>query len=122
MTALEEWFPLANGGHANAQFNLGVMYRNGKGVLQDDFKAAKWFRLAAEQGVVDAQFNLGFAYNRGEGVPKGYVQAHLWWSLAAANGDEEARERRDILAKRMIPADISEAQRLAREWLEEHGQ
>ena len=80
----------------------------------------KWYRLAAEQGLADAQFNLGIRYYNGQGVPQDYVQAHLWWNLAAAQGDEEARENRDIIAAKMTPAQIEEAQRLAREWLAAH--
>ena len=33
--ALKEWRPLAAQGNANAQNNLGVMYENGEGVVQD---------------------------------------------------------------------------------------
>ncbi len=45
-----EWRKKAETGDANAQFNLGVMYDNGMGVPKDDAEAAKWYRLAAEQG------------------------------------------------------------------------
>ncbi|MFP6777946.1 MAG: hypothetical protein VCB06_06185 [Alphaproteobacteria bacterium] len=40
-TALEEWRPLADQGHARAQFNLGVMYDNGYGVPENDAESAK---------------------------------------------------------------------------------
>ncbi len=40
----------AERGHADAQFNLGVMYNNGEGVPEDDIEAVKWYRKAAEQG------------------------------------------------------------------------
>ena len=48
VTALREWRPLAEQGHAKAQFNLGVMYKKGMGVAQDYSQAAKWYRRAAE--------------------------------------------------------------------------
>ena len=51
-TALQEWNPLAKQGDANAQFNLGQMYRRGQGVVQNNKTAVKWYRLAAEQGNV----------------------------------------------------------------------
>ncbi len=35
-------------GDAIAQVNLGVMYRDGRAVPQDDAEAARWFRLAAD--------------------------------------------------------------------------
>ncbi len=55
-TALRLLRPLAEQGDAAAQNNLGVISANGRGVPQDDAEAAKWFRLAAEQGLVEAQF------------------------------------------------------------------
>ena len=41
-----------------AQYNLGLMYDNGDGVPEDNEKAVKWYRLAAERGVVAAQARL----------------------------------------------------------------
>ena len=49
-TALKEWNPLADQGHAGAQYNLGIMYANGYGVPEDDAEAVRWYRLAADQG------------------------------------------------------------------------
>ena len=50
----------AEQGDADAQTVLGAMYYQGRGVTQDDAEAARWLRLAADQGDVIAQFNLGF--------------------------------------------------------------
>jgi hypothetical protein len=108
--------PPADHGHAGAQFNLGVMYEKGQGVAQDDVKAARWYRRAAEQGVAEAQSALGDAYHIGRGVMQNYIHAHMWFDLAAARGDETAAENRDIVARRMTPAQIAEAQRRARAW------
>ena len=44
----------------------------------------------------------------------------MWFNIAAAMGREDARELRDVVAEKMTPADISMAQALAREWMEEH--
>jgi hypothetical protein len=106
----------ADQGHADAQFNLGFMYINGRGVPQDDAKAFRWYRLAADQGDATAQYNLGLMYANGQGVPQDYVAAHMWLNLAAAQGNANASESRDIVANRMTPEQIAEAQRLAREW------
>ena len=54
-TALREWKPLAEVGHADAQHNLGVMYDIGYGVPQNYKTAFKWYTLAAEQGHAAAQ-------------------------------------------------------------------
>ncbi len=49
-TALQEWRPLAEAGHAGAQYNLGFNYVQGKGVAKDLVQAYFWFELAARQG------------------------------------------------------------------------
>ncbi len=81
----------------------------------------KWYRKAAEQGVARAQYNLGFMYSHSQGVPQDYVQAHMWYNLAASrfapgSNRDRAVKNRDIIAAKMTPAQIAEAQRLAREW------
>ena len=43
-TALPFFEPLAEQGDATAQFNLGIMYENGKGVPKDYKTAVKWIR------------------------------------------------------------------------------
>ena len=73
-------------GIAGAQFNLGVMYANGRGVLQDDFEAVHWYRRAADQGLAGAQFNLGVMYANGRGVPQDDAEAARWYRLAAEQG------------------------------------
>ncbi len=60
-------------------------------------------------------------YYNGRGVPQDYAQAHMWFNLAASRvppgeGRDIAVKNRDIVAKTMTPAQISEAQKLAREW------
>ena len=114
---------LGDQGLAFAQFNLGVMYDNGQGVLQDYTEAVTWFRKAADQGHAPAQADLGVMYAHGQGVPQDYVQAHKWFNLAAARlpaSDAEMRnlavKERDAVAAKMTPAQIAEAERLAREW------
>jgi FOG: TPR repeat, SEL1 subfamily len=112
-----KWFRLAaDQGDASAQFNLGTMYDKGEGVPQNYAEAAKWYRLAADQGDADAQYNLGIMYAKGQGVPQDYVSAHMWFNLSAAQGNQNAVKGRDITARRMTPAQIAEAQKLAREW------
>jgi TPR repeat protein len=51
------------------------MYRKGQGVPLDDTEAAKWCRLAADQGDPDAQAFLGTMYYAGQGVPQDYKEA-----------------------------------------------
>ena len=106
----------ADQGLAEAQFNLGYAYYMGEGVTQDSVEAVKWYRKAAEQGHATAQLKLGLVYYLGDGVTQDYAEAHKWFNLSAAAGDTSAGELRDILAQKMTPEQIAEAQRLAREW------
>ncbi|MCH7571038.1 MAG: sel1 repeat family protein [Deltaproteobacteria bacterium] len=115
-TALKEWRPLAKQGLSQAQYNLGLMYAEGEGVAQDYQEAVRWYRLAAEQGHASGQFSLGAMYIAGHGVPKDYVLAHMWMNMAAAKGVKKAGKGRDFLEILMTPAQLAEAQRLAREW------
>ena len=78
-TALREWKPLAEQGRPDAQLNLGIMYDNGYGVIQD------------------------------------HVYAHMWFNIASANGLEKARENRDLVANKLTPNQMADAQKLARE-------
>lgn len=118
------WFrQAAEQGHAEGQTRLGVMYDQGSGVPQDSTEALRWFRQAAQQGHAIAQYSLGFMYYLGRGASQDYVQAHKWFSLAASrfsNSEQESRDRavqfRQEVASKMTPAQIAEAQRLAREW------
>ena len=96
------------------------MYDNGQGVVQDYAEAVKWYRLAAEQGYAQAQNNLGLMYRKGQGVVQDFVYAHMWMNIAAASGNSRAALNRDSNATQMTPAQIAEAQKLAREWMKEH--
>jgi uncharacterized protein len=108
--------PLADQGVAEAQNMLGSMYERGYSVTVDFTEAVKWYRLAANQGVADSQFRLGIMYYLGQGVLQDYVHAYKWFSLSAARGSKDGAVDRDIIAKKMTPAQIVEAQKLAREW------
>ena len=102
---------------AEAQYNLGWMYANGRGVLQDYGEAVKWFRTAAEQGNVSAQNNLGVMYATGRGVPRDAMAAYMWFNLAAAHGHEDALKDRDLAAAKLSSSDITEAQQMAKRCL-----
>ena len=81
----------AEEGHVWAQYNLGVMYNNGKGVIQDHKQAVKWYRKAAEQGYATAQFNLALMYDNGKGVIQDHKQAFKWYRKAAEQGYADAQ-------------------------------
>jgi TPR repeat protein len=92
-TALRELQPLAERGHAKAQFVLGFMHELGQGVARNPAEAANWYRKAAEQGEVAAQYNLSIMYETGEGVAKNIAEAAKWYRAAAQRGLVKAQAR-----------------------------
>lgn len=89
--ALQEWRPLAEGGDADVQYILGLMYDNGDGVLQDYAEAVNWYRMAALQGHASAQHNLGLMHHNGRGVLQDYAEAVRWYRMASEQGDAYAQ-------------------------------
>ena len=78
---------LSRGGDADAQYNLGIMYDNGRGVIKDEMKAFALYLKAAEQGNASAQYNVGSMYYEGRGVLKSYSKARYWIEKAYENND-----------------------------------
>ncbi len=86
LKAIQVWRPLAQAGNAEAQYRLGVMYAEGRGVAPNDAEAALWFERAADQGEPMAQYNLGASYAEGTGVRKDMGAAAKWFRRAADQG------------------------------------
>ena len=78
----------ANAGDAATQYTLAWHYRTGDGVERDFATAAKWNRLAAEQGYGLAQVALGnqYEYQEGNGPKQDYALAMMWYRKAAEQG------------------------------------
>jgi hypothetical protein len=112
--------PLAEKGYPFAQFNLGVLYDEGKGMPEDNGKAMEWYRKAAEQGFPQAQVNLGIMYEHGEGTPADPVRAYFWYALAESQGDGLAPQGKRDIAKKMTPAQIEDAERQVKDYRATH--
>lgn len=84
--AFRQFQLLANKGNSEAQHNLAMMYRLGKGIKKDYELSGDWFRKAADQGVVESQYYLGHIYDVGEGVSKNRKYAFVWYQKAAEKG------------------------------------
>ena len=82
---------------------------------RDYATAVRIIRPLAEQGDARAQYTLGVFYDNGLGVQQDRIISYMWFDLSAAQGKEGAAAFRDLIARRMTPAQIAEAQRLARE-------
>jgi len=85
-----------------------------------DFSSRDVVEFAAQGGAADALFELGLMYCSGRDAPLDLVQAHKWFNLAAVRGNAEAKVYRQEISSEMTRAQVSEAQRQAREWMKLH--
>jgi len=122
--ALEIWRPLAEDGDAAAQFNLGIMYRQGEGLSRDYAAARRWFERAARQGNALAMFNIGLMIGSGQGGGTDLVEARRWMLLAAAAAEGESRLESDatylgdLLRDQLDQEERARSVRRARDWAE----
>jgi hypothetical protein len=84
----------ASQGDKKAQVTLGDIYRDGRGVPQDNQAAVDWYLKAAEQGDPAGQHRLGDLYQYGQGVEQDYTKALNWYLMAANSGN--VRSQREI--------------------------
>lgn len=84
-------------GCADAQNNLGKMYRLGNGVEQDYRKALEWYLKSAEMGNASAQCNIGVMYANGIGVEQNYEKALEWYLKSAEMGNASAQYNLGIM-------------------------
>lgn len=87
--------PMARAGNPIAQFNIAVMYDDGIGLPQNLALALRWYKRAAEAGLVDAQYMTGRFYGGGRGVPQNPGRALFWFDLARAGGHPLAGKLRN---------------------------
>jgi len=73
-----------------AQNQLALLYKEGKGVPEDDGKAAEWMRKAAEGGDATSQYMLAWFFYKGIGVPQDYAKTIEWAQKAMEKGDTTA--------------------------------
>lgn len=85
------FLPLAEKGDAIAQFNLGLLYAQGRVILQDYRIALQWYLAAAEQGHPEAQNKLGELYVSGKGVAQDFKKAMNWFLLSAKQENATAQ-------------------------------
>ena len=69
-----------------AQAALGDMHPSGEGALEDAAEAARWYRLAAEQGEPAGQYGLAYLYASGQGLPLDEDESARLMRLAAEQG------------------------------------
>jgi len=89
--ALRVWTALAEQGHSESAYKLGMMYDMGLAADRDAVTAAYWYRRSAEDGNLHAQHNLAVAYANGDGVELNIGKAMRWWQEAARMGNADSQ-------------------------------
>lgn len=111
-------------GLPDAQFCLGQRYEDGEGVPQSNSLAASWYRKAADHipsyvgGVWQAEVQLAYMYR--DGRLKGDVEAYMWFAIVGSSVDPPTGDDMKRAAQHMTKAQIAQAQRMARDWIERH--
>ena len=112
----------ARQGNAHSQALLGYHHYSGKLMNQDDVESLRWSMRAAFRGsAVGMHYGahvLARMFNR-TGNRASLKLSHVFYSLATAKEYEGARERRDQIAALLSPDEITDAQRMAREFEQE---
>ncbi|MFH6564270.1 tetratricopeptide repeat protein [Aeromonas caviae] len=125
----------AENGNADAQSQLASDYAVGRrGLSQDNQQVVIWYRKAAEQGDASSQYHLGRRYAEGDIVKQDLKQAYAWFSAAAINSNardtdyisvsagyaKKYAEWRDLVAKKLTPIELADAQTLADLYLQQY--
>lgn len=114
--AIHEWRALATKGDPEAQFRLAAMYERGEGTRVQLDQAVSLYRKAAYQEHSHAQYALGRLYADGRGVSQDYVLANMWMFLASSTAGGEAAKDYEWLTAKMTPEQVTDAQRLVKDW------
>ena len=78
---------------AAAQFEMGRKCEFGIDTRANPLAAARWYRLAADQGLAKAEYSLGRLYFSGEGVRQDRAEAVKYFRRAAVQGYALAQHR-----------------------------
>jgi localization factor PodJL len=87
----------AASGDANALFEIGTRFTEGRGVTADPTEAAKWYKLAADKGFAPAQYRYANVLEKGTGVARDLSQAADYYRKAAEAGNVSAMHNLAVL-------------------------
>lgn len=90
-------------GNARAQFDLGLMYAKGEGVVKNEKLAFNYFHKAARNNHAEAKFYMGLSFSQGRGVKKQSQLARYWFKLAVKAGHQKAMAHLASIEKTLRP-------------------
>lgn len=82
----------AKSGDAYAQFRVGEMYEEGRGVERSYAKAMEWYLKSSDSGWGEPCYRIALMYKEGRGVEEDGVEADAWYSEAATRGHKKAQQ------------------------------
>lgn len=88
----------------------------GQMISRDIEEARRRFACTYEAGNATALYRLGRLYQLGAGLTQNNIEAYRFFLIAASKGSDEALGARDILAKKLKPAQIASGQAASRDW------
>lgn len=100
---------------SGAQYGLGLLYWQGKGVVQDYHQAEKWLALAANNGHRDAQLKLAYLYLTGLTGRINAAKTHKGFEQSALQSNVDAQYNLGLLCFKGLG--LSQDQVLAKKWL-----
>lgn len=89
-SALNNLGKASRGGDHEAQYRIGLMYRDGVGLTANQQEAAYWFRKAGSNGHSAAQYEIACCFEEGRGVLSDKRVAAEWFWRAAEQGNLQA--------------------------------
>jgi TonB family protein len=101
--------PRAAAGDREAQFTMGLIFRNGYGRPQNTNEALRWFRLSGDQEYSPAEYNLGSIYASDSTVPRDYNSAIYWLNRARNHGNQGANALLDQVMAQKRAEDLKAA-------------
>jgi len=106
----------AAAGNATAQFELGRVYFQGKGVPIDKAKAYEWILKSADQGNLDAMTMMGYFYSQGIILQKDEVKAIEWFRKGAEAGSTKSQLNLGLMLRQAKTIPLNNTESL--HWLE----
>ena len=91
----------AEGGHAAAQADYGLLVYQGAGVAQSTEDAASWFEKSAVGGDPEGQFLYAFTLAKGEGVAQSFEDAYYWLLKSGESDVKDYQKDRQALKERL---------------------
>jgi len=117
-TAAQILSRLASQGDQAAQYNLAMLYLEGKGVPKDNAKAASLFEDSARQGNPDAALDLGILFRNGEGLKQNLERAYMWLQVAIMQLTGQDRATASRYSKEIAKSLTSKQMQAAQDMIE----